>query len=130
MTEYKYVLKGDPVAWARAGLCKGKFYDKQRHDKLIHGIDLQRQHDEQPLLSCPLKLTATYYFRIPNSHHKKRDDMIGSPMSFTADLDNLVKFTCDLCKDVIISDDRIIWSIAAKKIWWDEGKTEFSFMTL
>ncbi len=127
MTEYKYLIKGPPVAWARSGLCKGKFYDKQKADKLILGIDLERQHNDRPLLRSPLVLEATYFFKIPKSHHKKQDQMMGTPMAFTSDLDNLVKFTCDLCKDIVIYDDRIIWKITAQKLWWSEDKTEFSF---
>ncbi len=128
-SEYKYVLRGVPIAWARAGLCKGKFYDKQKHDKLVLGIEIERQHGAAPLLKGPLVYRATYYFKIPKSHYKKQEQMMGTPMIYVPDRDNLDKFIADLCKSIVYDDDRTIWFAESKKVWWDEDKTEFSFST-
>lgn len=126
--EYKIVLLGRPIAWARAGLSNGRFYDKQKHDKLRLGIEVANQWGDRPLLVGPIEYHATYYFKIPNSRSKQRLNLMGTPMLFDPDRDNLDGFYYDLCKGICYHDDNLIWTGTSKKIWWDEDKVEFSFI--
>lgn len=124
---YKFTIPGDPIAWCRAGMGKGRFYDKQKHEKLVCGITVSQQFGLSELLVKPLHLDATFYFRIPKNHFKKKDEMRGTPMPYTPDLDNLLKFICDSCMGVLYKDDSLVTSVSSRKIWGEESKTEFSF---
>ena len=126
-SKFMYSMVGDPIAWCRAGLGNGRFYDKQKHEKLVWGITISQQHGDRPMFVKPLHLNATFYFRIPKTHYKKRDEMMATPMSYTPDLDNLLKFICDCCSGVLYKDDAIVSSVSSRKIWNDIAKTEFSF---
>lgn len=127
-SKFMYVMAADPIAWCRAGLGNGRFYDKQKHEKLVWGLTIAQQHGDRPQYEKPLHLNAQFTFRIPKTHYKKRDVMMGTPMPYTPDLDNLLKFICDVCSSgVLYRDDALVSSVSSRKIWGDEGRTEFSF---
>ena len=43
-----YEIPGRPIAWARAGQNKGRYYDKQIHLKRIVWAQLAQQHGNSP----------------------------------------------------------------------------------
>ena len=130
--EYVYVIKGDPIAWKRAGVnhSRGIFYDRQKPDKIIWGIEIDRQHDGRPFLEGPLELTANFYFRIPKTRSKKRLELIDSYYDIDPDSDNLAGFIMDVCKSIVYHDDNLISQLVVRKLWADEPKIEFSFKEL
>lgn len=126
-----YVLLGNPIPLARARFGHRKVYNSQKNEQLIAGLDLARQHGDDPLFSGPLHMYVTFYMAIPQSvTAKKRDAMIGRPHTFKADLDNLLKMVCDYCNKVIYNDDCIIASITAKKIYDVNPRTEFTLKVI
>jgi len=125
-----YVIEADPVPWARAGVCRGRFYDKQKHDKLVWGLLIEKQHGNAPLFVGPLAFDITFYFQIPRSHHKKRDEMFHAYHFIRPDVDNCAKFLMDICTGILYKDDSSIASQRVNKVWGDEGRIEFSVFKL
>jgi len=49
---------------------------------------------------------------------KKKNTYQGTPHRQRPDLDNLLK----AINDCLLTEDSVVWSIEASKIWWDEGR--------
>ena len=126
-----YILKDCPTALMRPRFKGKNVYDAQSHVKLIKGIELKQQHEPLPPLAGPLHLEAVFYFDVPKSYYKKRAQMIGTAFVNTPDLDNLIKFIKDLMTDChLVTDDRIIASISARKVYGETARTEFVLMEI
>lgn len=126
-----YVIKGDPIALARGRINGKKVYDSQKHLKFMAGIELVRQHDNAPFLTGPLHLDVTFFMAMPQKMNKttrlKKD---GAYHVYVPDLDNLVKFICDVSNGILFDDDSIVASISCKKVYGHEARTEFSLSKL
>lgn len=120
----KYILEGDPVAWARAGRSKNRFYDTQKQLKLVMGIAIRNQHNDRPFYEGPLILEATFYMPIPK-RVSKPDTWEGKPTNIRPDLSNLIKLLEDTCTNILYHDDCIIQKIIADRVYSVNPRTEF-----
>jgi Holliday junction resolvase RusA-like endonuclease len=110
-----------PISWTRPKLNGQQFFDGQIKAKVCFGLALQSQHNTDLLYSKPIAFNVTFYMKAPL---KPKPNLFYH--SCAPDLDNLLKFVFDAIKDVLITDDRIICSITAKKIYAKEARTEFT----
>jgi len=122
-----YILQGDPIPLMRARFGQRRVYDAQTKEKLMAGIELQKQHTG-PLLHGPLHLDVCFYVEIPPS--RKRSTFPGSLHYIRPDLSNLLKYIEDVCNSIIIEDDAQIASIVCKKLYDSKARTEFTFEKL
>lgn len=99
----------------------GRFFDAQTRDKLAYGLFLEQQHNDEPLFSTALHVDIVFYMPIPVSVRQR-----SQYHSKTPDLDNLEKFLLDCMTGRIITDDRIICSKTAKKVYDKDPRTEFT----
>lgn len=123
----KYILEGDPVAWARAGRNGKHFYDKQKHIKLVMGITLRNQHGDRPFYTGPLILQGTFFMPIP-SRVKNKWEWDGKPTDNIPDTSNLTKLIEDAAIGVLYKDDRIIYKINVERVYGIVPRTEFTFI--
>lgn len=114
----KYIIPHPPVPWSRAGLSKktGRFYDTQVKNKVMVGLVLANQHNQDPI-ATPIAVDLEFQFKQPPSHKKT------IPHTAKPDLDNLIKFILDAMKDVLIIDDKIITTISARKLYTGSSQT-------
>ena len=124
----KYIIAGDPVPLARPRHGKGHFYDKQKHLKLVAGINLKNQHDDRPFYEGRLHLKVAFFLKIAkkmdvwklnNTYHCKRPD-----------LSNMLKYIEDVGTGILYTDDAIICSVEATKWYSDNPCTEFEIREL
>lgn len=127
-----YILPENPVPMARPRFYgngpNSKVFNPQKNLKLVTAMYINQQHDNQPLLVGPLQLDITFYMQIPKTRQKLIKDNqhhISKP-----DIDNLIKWICDLCTGVVYHDDAIISVINSKKIYHSQPRTEFYFTQL
>lgn len=122
-----YIIEGNPKALARPRWNGRTVYDSQKEYKLIIRVDLERQHDNRPLLKGALHLIAYFYMPIPKKSFKGFENKfhIGRP-----DIDNLLKMLCDCCNSIIFKDDAIICAITSIKRYSAYPRTEFYFEEL
>ena len=120
-----YIINHPPVAWKRAGLNGHMFYDRQKQEKLLWGISLIAQHNDEPPFTKPVEIDVTFYLPRP-AKPKYRDAPTG------VDIDNLVKMLLDsMSKNTILSDDRIVIDIHARKRYdKDRPRTEFTIQEM
>jgi Holliday junction resolvase RusA-like endonuclease len=121
MRSQTFILLGDPKPLARARFSRYAVYDSQKHEKLIDSLQLSHQMDNQPLFSGPLILSVTFF--MPTGKQKKRS---GTPHFFKSDLDNLLKYVCDISNHIIFHDDAAIYKIIANKIYDTNPRTVFT----
>ncbi len=122
--KYKYVIPGNPIPLARARMGKTRMWDSQKQAKLNCALILINQHNDRPLYEGPIALNISFFIGIPFAQKKK--NMHGKPHVFKPDLDNLLKFYCDvMSKGVLLKDDCNIAYITCKKVYDDKPRTEF-----
>jgi Holliday junction resolvase RusA-like endonuclease len=120
----KFIIKGTPIAWARAGHNGTRMYDAQAKAKLDLMLQIESQRQEKKILDGSLSVHFDFYFTTPKTK-KNHSFHCGKP-----DIDNLVKFVLDTCNGSLYHDDSQISFITAKK-WYDhEPRTEFSLFQL
>jgi len=126
-----YIINGDPIPLARARFGKGRAWDAQKRLKLMLGIELSKQHLDQPLYYGALHLDVVFYMTFAKSTPQKtRDKFVNKPHIFKPDLSNLIKFIEDVAQGIIYKDDCIIASVFAKKIYDNNPRTEFTIKQL
>lgn len=121
----KYSVPLSPIPWKRPGVSENGFFDAQKREKLAFSLYLEQQHKEAPLFSSPISLDVVFYMKIPLKNKSRQGVHFIKP-----DIDNLCKFLLDSIVGTLITDDRIIWSLSAKKIYDSNPRTEFVITTL
>jgi Holliday junction resolvase RusA-like endonuclease len=119
MRSAMYCVNVPPIAWKRAARNGNRMYDDQARDKVNFGLYLHAQHGENPLFSKPIKVEIKFYMPIPKTVKQRRNYHACAP-----DLDNLIKFVNDTMKEIVITDDRIICSLFAEKVYDKNPRTE------
>ena len=111
----------DPIAKPRMTI-----RDKWAHRPVVNNYFAFK--DELTLL-CKLKdfilpdaFKIEFLIPMPDGwSFKRKMEMIGKPHQQRPDLDNLVKAVLDCLK----CEDKYVYHIDAKKMWWEEGKIIF-----
>ena len=122
-----YILPGDPIPLARARISGRRCYDSQTQEKLYLRQFLVNQHNDCPKYTGPLHLIATFFMGMPLRAGKHIE---GKPHRFRPDLDNLLKWVCDISNGILYDDDCIISKITCNKIYDKTARTEFHFEPL
>lgn len=129
LSEFRYVVEGDPIPLARPRFGRHTVWDKQKKEKFIVQLYLSKQHNGRPMLTGPLAMDVIFYFKYPQRistkkkhlfiHHDRRPD-----------LSNLIKFIEDVATGIVYADDCIISKITAYKQYGDTPKTIFTVRIL
>lgn len=125
-----YKIPGEPVPLSRprANMAGRRFYNSQQGVMLSASIYLQSQHNVLKFYEGPLHLDVVFYFQFPKSFAKYKREQIAYKDT-RCDLDNLIKFVCDISQGVLFRDDAIIASISAKKVYDKDPRTEFTIQS-
>lgn len=128
-----YMVEGNPIALARVRYSRGHFYDSQKNLKLVWGISLEKQHNDEPLFEGPLWMDIIFYLPIAKKcSGKLRKDLTNNWHLFKPDISNLCKFLEDVCIDIVYEDDCLIAKETIEKVY-DDGngpRTEFTISEL
>lgn len=123
-----YVIPGNPVPLARPRISRyNTLWDDQKAAKLAAGMVVRNQHNDSPYFNGPIELKMVFYLPLPKVERKKHPKLYHI---FRPDLDNLIKFVCDIATDVLYQDDCIISSIEAKKVYDKNPRTVFTIIKL
>jgi Holliday junction resolvase RusA-like endonuclease len=126
-----YTIHETPVPLARPRFSRGIAYDSQKTEKLRDIISIKVQHESKQMFNDSVHLEVEFAFAFPKRFTKKqRESLKGKPCNNRCDLDNLIKYLADICIGIIYTDDKIITSISAKKIYCDHSYTKFMIRPL
>jgi Holliday junction resolvase RusA-like endonuclease len=126
MTHY-YRIVGAPTALARCRYSRktSKVFNSQSQLQLVIGISMKNQHNNKPMLKCPLSMKVIFHFKPPKQHYNSR---LNTSHTQTPDLDNCIKMYADIAQQAgIICNDSFIAHIDASKVWSDDEYTEIWF---
>ncbi len=123
----KLTIPGNPIAKQRPRFSKtGKTYDRQsREKKLVRCLMMKEIADQGYLkrLQEPISVHMTFHTPIPNSWSQKRkESVLGKCNPARPDLDNYVKFYCDVMNDLVYQDDNLITELWCEKKYSDKPK--------
>ena len=125
MRSLTFIIAGDPQALARPRFSsrsgRVNIYDSQKQEKLIHSIQLAQQMGDEPQFTGPLILSVDFYF--PTGKSKRRNT---TPHFFKPDLDNCIKWVCDISQSIIFPNDCLIYKIIASKFYDTNPRTTFT----
>lgn len=121
-----YQLLGTPVSMHRPRFANGHVYSDQATVKLRDFLSIKLQHGKLPLFMDAIHIDITFVFEIPHSYSKKKKEMLlDKPYTKTPDVDNCAKWLLDVCHGVLYTNDKIITSVSARKIYGPIAKTIF-----
>jgi Holliday junction resolvase RusA-like endonuclease len=121
MRSMTFIIPGDPVPLARARMGKFCIYDSQKHEKLVATMLINKQMAGLKMLNPPLELEVVFFMAMAKA---KRKD--GRPHYSRPDLDNCIKYVCDICNKTVFNDDSGIYRIVAMKVYDDKPRTVFT----
>lgn len=118
-----YIIPGKPIPLQRPRYSMAHIYDAQKREKYIAAIHVANCHGDLPAYTGMLVLNIDFYFPTPSKNKKLEGDFhSGKP-----DLDNLVKWVCDVAQNAgIYKNDSCISQIVATKLYAKEPRTEFT----
>jgi Holliday junction resolvase RusA-like endonuclease len=122
----KYTIPGRPIPLQRPRFNpNGKRpWDPQKSIKKQIGTILAAQNKLRLLYEGPLELEVTFYFPAPIK------SMYGKWYKARPDTSNLIKLVEDAAQGILFTDDCLICSIVARKLYADYGRTEFTLREL
>lgn len=125
-----YILHGKPIPQKRARITRFGNYDPQKAIKNDARYLILDQRGPRPKIEGePINVILTFFMPIPKST-PKRINLKGAPHHKRPDIDNLIKFILDVIQGVLITDDAIVSSIEAHKIYSDNPRTEITIKEL
>ena len=138
MKQIVYILSGDPVALARPRFSPYAVYDTQKLLKRKAYLELLEQNKDKTFYSGPCHLEVTFYIKMAKTSVIKMKALEGKPHDHRPDLDNLIKWACEIIQmneeegqpGILVRDDCIIASINAKKVFDLTPRTEFTIIEL
>lgn len=126
-----YTIAGNPIPLARPRFSGKKIYNSQRNIMNSASLNLAVQHGNDQKLTGPIHLDATFFMATPQSMSTaKQRLLLDKPHIFKPDLDNLIKFVCDICSEVLFDNDCMVSSISCKKVYDSNPRTEFTVRKL
>ena len=122
MSRLEIYIPGKPISWSRPGQSRSRRYDTQRGIKDQLGCIILNAIARHSTLQGKIQLKATYYYQKPKSKHIRDFDYALN----LCDLDNLLKFSLDLCQEYgCFKNDRQVCRIVAEKQYRSQGPGTF-----
>ena len=136
--EVVITIPGPPIPLKRPRVTKSHTYDPQAEIKedIYWMIKSQLPHACVPtgdrfysdsqfsLFRGPVSLDFTFFMPIPKStSKKKKQELLLRCHTKKPDLDNLIKFYCDVSTVALFYDDSQVYNINAIKLYSDEPRT-------
>lgn len=122
----RYIIPGDPTPLARPRFGRGRVWDAQKQLKMYWRVNLERLHDDRPLITGPIHVSVNFFMPIQKAARKAWNPAANNYHIFRPDCDNLIKFILDVANGIIYKDDCKISSIWSKKRYDTTPRTEFT----
>ena len=122
---FKFIIRGNPVAWKRPGQSRWGRYDTQKAIKDALGAIFRAGMNQHPPLLGKIKIIAVFFMPIPKSLPVKDREGWHSKKP---DLDNLIKLCLDSMNGIVFKDDSQVCAIIAMKGYGDIPRTELTIM--
>lgn len=123
--EEMFVVPGKPTPLYRPRFSRRGTYNPQKEALAVFSLHLHSQFSNKKPFAGSTHLEVIFHMPIPQSLSKKKQKkLFGMYHIKRPDLSNLIKFIEDAGNEIIFTDDCLITSIDAKKIYSFEPRTE------
>lgn len=122
MKALKYIIKGQPLSYAKAHYAYESGYSNSKEAQLVWRVSLTSQHDDKPLLSESLEVFFDFYFANTLTSNQKR--------KYTPSTFELVRFVAEMATGIIWTDSRNIMKSTVEKYYSSEPRTEITIIRL
>ena len=127
------IVLGKPTVLKRTRITKSRCYDSQKNEKLLMYLNVKEQWKnlKLPVFMDPVHIDVIFIFPIPESYSSAKKKMLKtSPRGIVSDIDNLIKFLLDTIQGLCFSNDNLVASINARKVYGNKPKTIFAIRLL
>jgi len=121
-----YVIKGLPQALVHRRTDDVIAWGTTKQVRLLTSIELQRQHDDEPLFEGPLSLDVMFFFPLPLTARSKCKARPGDQHLMPPSLFTLVHFLEAVTHGIIYDCESTIAHVSCKKTYDPEARTEFT----
>ena len=137
--ELYFIIPGRVVPKQSTRFGNGRAYQSKRvtdyEKKVVNAFKEEYPHHPLPIWpdrDTPIQLVCNFYFAIPKSaSRKKQEDMLlNQRPTKVPDLDNCCKAVSDAVKKVLFPDDAQIVSTRLDKYWSKEDRVEVTIRSL
>ena len=124
----KLHIRGEPVAWARAGRGGKLTFTPARQKEAMRAIQWHagQAMGDKPPFQCALHVDLVFTYAWPKSTSKRRKQLSPVGKMSRPDLDNLTKLVCDALNMIVWEDDSQITFLTAAKQYSDVPGVELS----
>lgn len=120
-----YILYGKPIPLQRPRVTSFGTYDPQKKEKgEARALIYNQRGTTVPATNVPIQLVVTFFMPIPKSTPKKIN-LKGKFHYKRPDIDNLIKYILDVIQPILITDDSLVATIIADKIYDENPRTQF-----
>lgn len=126
---FQYTIFGKPIAVARStDTGTPRMWDDYKHKKLNYKIDLQNQHDEQPIIDGPVLLDIIFHMPIRPIH--KQEELLRQKHSQTPSIFALFNFCEHALLGIVLKHDCQIVQTSLIKKYANKPRTEITIRRL
>lgn len=119
-------INHDPTPWAAHQGFGKRAYNKRHKEKQFYQWQIRTQYNRMEPIQGPVRLVVTFHMPIPKGTSGiRRTQMLNGLIHHISrpDCSNLVKFTEDTLKEIVIADDSQVVQIEARKIYSEQPRT-------
>jgi hypothetical protein len=121
-----YILKGLPQALVHRRTDDVIAWSTTKQVRLLTSIELQRQHNDEPLFEGELTLEVMFFFPLPSTARSKCKARLGDGHLMPPSLFTLVHFLEAVTHGIIYDCESSIAYVSCKKTYDQEARTEFT----
>jgi Holliday junction resolvase RusA-like endonuclease len=121
----EFVFKKTPVAQQRPRFGQGRVFNPQKKIKTnlkgCAALQMRSQRAET-VLKSPVSFNMSVYVSLPQSWSQKRkNELLGKPVTTKPDLDNYLKFYLDVLNGIAYQDDKQVSEVFCQKLYAKEA---------
>ena len=119
MKAVKILIPGEPGAIVREEVTV--VWDNTVHRKCVASIELERQFTEEKFTK-PIEINLKFFITPPKDMMQEK--LIGRQHEKVPYISSLIRFITDACKGILYANEKIIYSVTAKKFYSINPRTE------
>lgn len=121
-----FEINHEPVSWSAHQGYGRKSYNPKHKERQFFRWQIQSQYNRETPILGPVRMVCAFHMPIPKSISKTRRSQMLNGLIYhisRPDCSNLLKFTEDTLKEIVIKDDSQVVFIEAKKIYSERPRT-------
>ena len=125
MKSYKYLIKGQPMSFAKAHYSNENGSTNAKEIQLIWHVTLENQHEDRPIITENIEVFYEFFF-----HDLIKCKHNGQSFKVTPTISDLIKFASEMATGIVWKDSRCVVKSTAEKFYSKDPRTELTVILL